>query len=277
MYQVAQKGVLISVFLFSCIFALYHIRSHYFEHDTKLVFCDVGQGDGAYIRINNRIDILIDAGPSNAILQCLGKHMPFYDRTIEIAFVSHPQLDHFGGLLPILDRYNVKILYSNTLGQLSNDYKELIMHARKNGTIIKPFYKGTTVNVADAHFTSLWPTQRFIELAPSNEDPNDFSQVISFEQRGKSALFTGDIGQTVADTYLKLDRTGYDILKTPHHGSATGFSEEFLKLADPTTAVISVGRRNRYGHPQSSIIEMLESHGVEVKRTDMNGSILYQW
>lgn len=59
------------------------------DKSTKIVFCDVGQGDEIYIRVKNKIDIVIDAGPDKRMLDCLGKFMPFYDKKIEIAIISH--------------------------------------------------------------------------------------------------------------------------------------------------------------------------------------------
>ena len=79
----------------------------FLKHDirTQVVFCDVGQGDGAYIRTENNIDIVIDAGKSKNILTCLGKYMPFYDRKIELVILTHPELDHYGGLIDVFKNY----------------------------------------------------------------------------------------------------------------------------------------------------------------------------
>src|SRR3989344_3949853 len=72
-----------------------------------LVFCNVGQGDAIFIHFPNGADMLVDGGPDNKVLNCLGRHMPFYDRTINILVLTHPQKDHFGGLITVLDRYAV--------------------------------------------------------------------------------------------------------------------------------------------------------------------------
>ena len=76
----------------------------WFLPDQKLhvVFCDVGQGDAAYIRGPNNMDMLIDGGPNDKVLNCLGRHMPFYDRTIDVIMLSHAQKDHLQGLLSVL-------------------------------------------------------------------------------------------------------------------------------------------------------------------------------
>src|SRR3989338_10871213 len=101
----SKKNYIISLFigiilLFSYIFSLSDNKLH-------LIFCDVGQGDAIYIRMPDNSDLLIDGGPNDKVLSCLGKHMPFYDRTIDVVVLSHPQTDHLQGLISVIDRYNV--------------------------------------------------------------------------------------------------------------------------------------------------------------------------
>ena len=73
--------------------------------DGKLhiVFCDIGQGDAAYVRFPDGRDMLIDGGPNDKVLNCLGKHMPFWDRRINLVVLTHPQKDHMQGLNPVLE------------------------------------------------------------------------------------------------------------------------------------------------------------------------------
>jgi len=77
--------------------------------DGKLhmVFCDVGQGDGAYILFPDGRDMVIDGGPNDKIISCLSSHMPFWDRHINIVAMTHPQKDHAEGLVWVLERYQV--------------------------------------------------------------------------------------------------------------------------------------------------------------------------
>src|SRR3989344_562127 len=112
--------------LFSSLIIFFIFFTSYFSSKTTIVFCDVGQGDGAYIRLKNRIDILVDAGPDRKILECLGKYMPFYDRSIELAILSHPQKDHFGGFLYILDRYDVKKFWMSPVYNTNPTFARLL-------------------------------------------------------------------------------------------------------------------------------------------------------
>src|SRR3989344_4746103 len=121
----SKLTVVLSIFL-SLIVVTFIFISDSNNSKTTLVFCDVGQGDGAYIRVKNQTDILVDAGPNRKILDCLGKYMPFYDRSIELAIISHGQKDHFGGFLYILDRYDVKKIWMTQLYNPSQTFKQLL-------------------------------------------------------------------------------------------------------------------------------------------------------
>lgn len=118
--------ILFSFFSFMIIFFVF--LSSFFDERTKIVFCNVGQGDAAYIRIRNKIDVLIDAGPDKGVLSCLGKYMPFWDRKIELAFLSHPNNDHYNGYFFIADRYKIdKFITVDTASLIvSKTYKKLL-------------------------------------------------------------------------------------------------------------------------------------------------------
>lgn len=268
---------LIKFSFLSLIIILFVFLSYYFDIRTKIVFCDVGQGDAAYIRIKNKVDILVDAGPDRKVLNCLGKYMPFWDRKIELIFVSHNQTDHFGGLDYILDHYQVGSIYlvnDISRGSIYNALKKKIVDKKIR---IETELAGKTINVLNDKISILWPT----EGLKSNDD-NDFSSVLLFECRGGSRpalpfrlLFTGDASPY---TLSRLSH-GYiekvDILKIPHHGSKNGLTKNFLDLADPVSAVISVGKNNTYGHPSKEVLDMLKAKNIKIKRTDEDGSILF--
>ena len=104
------SGILIGLVLLSTyLFTLPDGRLH-------LVFCNVGQGDSTYIRTPSNLDMLIDGGPDDKVLSCLGRHMPFYDRTLDVVVLSHPQADHMRGLISVIQRYNVKYFVIGAVG-----------------------------------------------------------------------------------------------------------------------------------------------------------------
>lgn len=262
------KISLILIGLLMIAISLHTVFSYAFNHKTRIVFCDVGQGDGVYMRINNRIDVLIDAGPQHSMNQCLGKYMPFYDRTIEFAFVSHHHADHYGGFSDVIQRYHIQLLFVNIPSQPTAEFESFIHTVKSKHITIKPFLQGDTLHVADALFESKWPTRILLDKNTTNVNPNDLSQVFRFTQRSMTILFTGDITQESNKSLLQ--QSGFDafVLKVPHHGSANELTRELISLAHPRVAVISVGKKNRYGHPSSSILKYLTSQGIKILRTD---------
>ncbi|MDO9028144.1 MAG: hypothetical protein Q7U68_04705, partial [Candidatus Roizmanbacteria bacterium] len=263
-----------------------------FDERTRIVFCNVGQGDAAYIRIKNKVDVLIDAGPDKKVLSCLGKYMPFWDRKIELIFISHNQKDHFGGLNYILDRYQIGTVFLvNDLNASLQSFKRLKEKIINKKVKIEEALAGKIIQAVqlrqpacrqagcdEARFTMIWPIRN---LNSSND--NDFSNVLLFEERGIArnaltfrVLFTGDASPFVLSRLSHGSLGKIDILKIPHHGSKNGLTKKFLDLADPMLAVISVGKNNSYGHPAKEILDMLKAKNVKIRRTDAEGDIIFK-
>ncbi len=273
--------ILFSFFSFMIIFFIF--LSSFFDERTKIVFCNVGQGDGAYIRIKNKIDVLIDAGPDQKILSCLGKYMPFWDRKIELIFISHNQKDHFGGLNYILDRYQIGTVFLvNDLNASLQSFKRLKQKIIDKKIKIQEAFAGKIIQAVQPHrldeakFTMIWP----IRNLSSNND-NDFSNILLFEENNPPAggfrlLFTGDASPFVLGRLSHDSLEKVDILKVPHHGSKNGLTKKFLELADPSIAVISVGKNNSYGHPHQRVLNMLKAKNIKILRTDIDGDIIFK-
>src|SRR3989344_4611095 len=256
---------------------------------TALVFCDVGQGDVIYLRIKNQTDILVDAGPDRKILDCLGKNMPFFDRTIELAIISHAQKDHFGGLLYILDRYDVKKIWMSGVHGNSRSFRELLekIDAKR---ILLEFPKAGEISIlSGAKIDFFWPSDEFIAKSTFSEeglpayfkqtpkDLNDFSLIFSLEIKDAKVLFTGDAPPYILNGLLYQPKIKSNFLKIPHHGSKNGLTVEFLKLADPSYGVISVGKKNSYGHPAKEVLVMLKTSNIKIRRTDTEGDIVFKF
>src|SRR3989344_1374720 len=160
--QVDFKKTFLLGFLILPVVAVILIISS-FNIKPRVVFCDVGQGDGVYIRTKNGMDIVVDAGPDSSILECIGRYMPFFDRTIELVFISHAQKDHYGGLSSILDRYRVGYLISSTVGNSNQSFNKLQKKLKEKQTPAKSLYKNDQVILGnDAKISFLWPTREFI-------------------------------------------------------------------------------------------------------------------
>jgi len=268
-----NKKTVVFTTIFSFFICLIIFFNNYFDERTKIVFCNVGQGDGAYIRIKNKIDIIIDAGPDKSILSCLGKYMPFWDREIELAFLSHPNNDHYNGYSFIADRYKIdKFITINTYDLIvSKTYKKLLKKISDKNIPLLFGVSGDKISVAGDDITIYWPPKGF-----NSANDNDFSQILLFEENNYRLLFTGDASPFVLGRLSHGAIGKIDILKVPHHGSKNGLIKKFLDLADPLVAVISVGKNNSYGHPHQKILDMLKAKNVKIRRTDVEGDIMLQ-
>lgn len=249
-------------------------------NDGKLhvVFCNVGQGDAIFIRTTKGFDILVDGGPAswqgsqNPVLDCLSRHMPFWDRDLELVFATHPDADHIGGLEAVLKSYTVKSL--NT----SKKTKGTQIFARIQGLIdakripLRFIYSGDSFSFSDGlKIEGLWPSLTYVESDTAGKlDANSFSlvQVLSFGEF--KTLLTGDIEYQILDTFFSPN-TKIDVFKLPHHGSKTGVDDLTFQKIKSKLSIISVGKNNKYNHPSSGVLEFLNKYAVSYKRTDLNG------
>src|SRR3989338_1573455 len=157
-----SKRIFISIIGLSLILVTILFILQKTKRDSFLVFCHVGQGDAAYIRLENEIDIVIDAGPDRKILDCLGKYMPFYDKTIEYAFISHPQRDHFGGYLSLIDRYEIKSFGMSQVSNSSLSFSQLINSIKKKKIPIFFPKSGDILKLKNSTFAFFWPTEKYL-------------------------------------------------------------------------------------------------------------------
>lgn len=250
--------------------------------ETRVHFFDVGQGDAIYIRTANSHDIVVDSGPSDAILSKLGKAMPFYDRKIDILIVSHPHADHITGAIAVLKQYRVKTVYLSGARHTTHEYLELLRFLGEHKEIAKvkvdrPMIARLGEKTA---LSFLYPdfdvSSKTAPLFIKN-NLNNTSVVVKFTHNGKSALLTGDIEKEVEEYLLEkgVDVSAY-VLKVAHQGSRTSSTEPYLTAVRPGLAVISVGK-NDYGHPHPEVVERLRSFGIQTLRTDEEGDIEFSF
>ncbi len=246
---------------------LYLIRSD--ADITRVVFLSVGQGDAILIS-QGMNQVVIDGGrDGRLLLSRLGRHVPFYDRTIETLIPTHPDADHIGGLSALLERYRVETVFDTGA---RTDTKSAFLFYRdleREGTRTVPALRGTSLTLPrDGKLSVLYP---YAPLLADVSETNEGSIVARFEFGETSFLFTGDLPD---EEHFISDLAPVDVLKVAHHGSQFSTSDAFLDLVRPSEAVISVGE-NRYGHPHASVLERLAAHRVAISRTDTEGDIVY--
>ncbi len=260
--------------------------------DGKLhiVFCDVGQGDAAYIRFPDGRDMLVDGGPNDKVLGCLGKYMPFWDRALDIVVLTHPQKDHMQGLLSVFERYQIGYFVRSDITNTTEGHQKLMGLVKQRAIKEKFVTTGERIVIGETALNILWPTaDQIVRMKPSFTseverdtsevkntlgasagDFNDGSVVFWLRFGSFDALFTGDA--LLREDFAGQAVEGLEVLKVPHHGSKTGMSPDVLDRLHPQLAVISVGK-NSYGHPTPEILSGLANLGSRVLRTDQDGDI----
>ena len=245
------------------------------DNNLHIIACDVGQGD-AILAIYKNTQILTDGGPDNKVVSCLGKYLPFWDRNIELVIATHPQKDHFSGLIEVVKRYKVdNILYSK-LEVSSPGYKVLEKEVGSGGTnVIRP-YTGQVLRIGLIQLDILNSSDEQLPITnfQFSNIVNDMGIVTLLKYGQFKALFTADVENAISDKLSVIrEIEGVQYIKVNHHGSKNGLSENLLKAFMPTLAVISNGRNNVYGHPHKEILGMLEKYKVKVLRTDQMGNV----
>jgi len=263
------------------------------DNNLHIVSCDVGQGDATLI-IYKSTQIVIDGGlPNGKLDTCLASYVPFWDRTIELIVVTHPQLDHFGGLIHVLTSHRVEKVLISGLENSTIEYQVLKNTIGVSGAQIITPENTSTIGYGLLQLDILWPEQGFVTdnsqpvitsdtslklgNVVSDRDLNDFSIVLMVSLGEFDCLMTGDIGPAISDIVAKKIDADFpnpvECIKTPHHGSKNGMSQKLLSSLDLSIATISVGKDNQFGHPHKQILDMFSEAGVKIYRTDELGSI----
>ena len=239
----------------------------------EIIFFDIGQGDAVFVETAKGHQILIDGGPGKKILSKLAKEIPFWDNSLDLVILTHPDYDHLAGLWHVLQRYKVEnILWNGALKEteIFERWQEKIKKEKAKIVIAK---KGQQIKAGALQIDILHPFKD-ISGALFKKNTND-SSIVSRLLFGKNSfLFTGDISAEVEkELLLKEIELGSDVLKVAHHGSKNSSSREFLKQVLPQVAVISCGKNNPYGYPHQRVLRNLQEFGTILLRTDQEGDI----
>ncbi|MDD4136177.1 MAG: hypothetical protein PHN66_03850 [Candidatus Shapirobacteria bacterium] len=221
---------------------------------VNVIFCDVGQGDATLVTYKNW-QMLIDIGSENKkVLTCLERHIPFWDKKIEVVMITHGDNDHSGGLIDASKFYQIEqIISSKKVSQF-----DLVKTNWMEFEVVNPVEK--TKNEEDNNENSIVGILKFYS---------------SKLKREVKIFMAADIDLETEQRFIwrKIIDKKVDVLKVSHHGSKNGTSDELLKVLKPKIAVISVGTKNRFGHPAKEVLDRLKEKGIEILRTDLNGEI----
>ncbi len=238
--------------------------------DAELVMLDVGQGEAILVR-DGRSAVLVDGGGwssgdfgGRVLVPALAR---LGVRALDAVVLTHPDLDHCGGLADLLAYMPIDELWSAPGWPAESCALRLVTGP---GIRWRPLWSGARRSVGRWSVIALHPP------AGSRGGGNDRSVVLRVSVHGFSGLLTGDLEaagerRLLAVTPPRLVRA--DLLKVAHHGSRSSTSPRFLAAVAPRMAWVSAGRANRFGHPHDSVLERLEAHGARVSRTDRDGLV----
>lgn len=239
--------------------------------DTAVHFIDVGQGDSALLLSGGQA-VLIDAGTAESGTAVVRYLEELGVTEIYGAVATHPHADHIGGMAQVIEAFPIEHFYLGPETQNTATYSGMLDALEEAGVQpVIPADGDELVFDSGASLTFLGPAD---DVPKSNL--NDRSLITLFRAGDQDVLFMGD-AESAAEESLLAHHPALtcDVLKVGHHGAATSSSEEFLQAVRPSTAVISCGVDNDYGHPSDQTLQNLSLAGVDdVRITAQSGTVV---
>lgn len=242
------------------------------DTNMRVHYIDVGQGDSILLTVNNKT-MLIDSGPRSDEDKLLNYLSSQNITKLDYVVATHPHEDHIGNMDDVIKKYDIGTFYAPKKTATSKTYESMIqalLDKNKQITVIK---EGTSS-------IDLGENTRVTVYSPTKdeyENINNFSPIIKIEFGETSFMFTGDAEAVVENEVLSKNTSlKSDVLKLGHHGSKSSTTESFYKAVDPSIAVISCGRDNKYDHPSKETKDLLRKYRPKTFRTDLDGTIVLE-
>lgn len=265
--KMKQKKYRYSLILLIILVIHYHIPV--FRTYSAITVIDIGQGDSTLIELeHNKGNILLDTGGTYSGNQANNILIPYLKsrgiKSLDYLILTHGDYDHMGEAITLVNNFNIKKVILNC-GEFNELEQDLIKVLDNKKIPYSSCIKKLNIGNRKLYFLN--------NRDYGNE--NDNSNIIYFNIDNYKFLFMGDAGLEVEEDLLrKYNLTDIDILKVGHHGSKTSSSKNFIDKINPKYSIISVGKNNRYGHPNNVVLENLEDS--KIYRTDQDGSIMFK-
>ena len=239
--------------------------------NLKFHFIDVGQGDSILIEEAGGQKILVDGG-DRADRIAAGIINYLKDQKIEkldYIISTHPHADHIGGLVDIIDSFEVGTVLDSGKIHSSKTYENYLIKIDQENINFKTPRQGDRFEIGKSEIIFLHPDQKL-----ENYNLNNSSLVFVLKFGSQNFLFTGDVEAEVERKLLRENpELKVELIKVPHHGSKSSSFKGWIESLSPQTAVIQVGE-NHYGHPAAEVIKLYQNQGADVFRNDLNGNII---
>lgn len=250
--------------------------NNYSSGDAYIHFIDVGQGSSTLIQVGNK-GILIDGGERD-----YGDYVSDYINscgidTISLVVASHPHSDHIGGLLDVIDDYQIDKVLMPELTDINMPstkvYEDLLDSIVEKELTVSVAEVGDKYSMEGVKLEIFGPVEQF-------DDLNDMSIICKATVNGTEFMILADaekpaLSASYSELNYKADFSS-DVIVMGHHGSSTSVYNSFLNAVDADVAVISCGRDNSYGHPHEEALNYIEENSMTLYRTDYEGDIVFK-
>jgi competence protein ComEC len=239
---------------------------------TRVAFLSVGQGDCTVFMSDDWV-MMVDTGPRTdgfdsgerliaPQLRAMGV------RKIDCLVITHPDLDHVGGLATVADRFRIGRVVVNAAFRNDPEMLDALGRAR---------FSPSQVSWVSGVWKARMGAFDFVVAAPSSFlEPNEGSLFVRADVGDASLLITGDANSETEASMSGAYDWDVDVLKAGHHGSRFSTSAEWLRLTSPSLVVASCGRGNLYGHPAKRVVDRVRDYGADFLRTDRDGTIVVE-
>jgi len=275
-----KKAALVLILALALLDLSYWGLRGYAANELRATFLDVGQGDCTLVEFPHGKRMLIDGGGlygdfdvgENVVAPFLWKRRILQ---VDYLMVSHPEPDHYKGLLFIAQHFRPREFWHSGLTSNASSYRELLTVIQKKGVRMVRVKDGFTRSIGKVRLEALHPVEGWIAGGSHKRGwVNNNSLVLRMAFGDHTFLFTGDIE---GEAEMRLLNAGKDlraqVLKVPHHGSKTSSTYSFVKEVSPRYAVFPLGYKNIFHFPSKKVVSRYESHGCQILRTDLDGAI----
>ncbi|MFB6181971.1 MAG: ComEC/Rec2 family competence protein [Candidatus Magasanikbacteria bacterium] len=247
----------------------------------KVVFLDIGQGDSTFFEFSNGEQMVVDCSKDRRVLHGLGEVMWFYDRTIDYLMITHPDLDHYGGCIDLLKRFEVENIIYNGVKKDSKFWEVFWNQYKQEDANYIIIDEPRKIQIASSTIQFLYPDHRLGESSHSSttvgvENTNNTSIVFTLKKGDNELLMTADaekeLEQYLSEKYNEELRA--NIYKMGHHGSDSSSNEFFIEKVKPEVSIASAGKNNDFGHPAYIVVKRLRELGSKIWRTDQDGDVM---